>query len=242
MKTIKIFAIAIATSSLISCGNNGVTKKSLNTELDSVSYAIGLDMANKIKVGFKDVDSDLFVQGYKNGIDSTNLLIDSKEINNIIRNYFQRIQQEQMKEQQAKALAEAEEKYADVKKAGIEFLEKNKTDQGVKTTESGLQYRVINEGKGEKPEATSKIKLHYHGTLIDGTVFDSSVDKGKPIEMRANQFVKGFSEGLLLMNKGAKYRFYIPQELAYGAFPRGGTIKPFSALIFDVELLDIVQK
>ena len=101
---------------------------------------------------------------------------------------------------------------------------------------------VLKEGKGENPIATSKLKIHYHGTLIDGTVFDSSVDKKQPYDSNANQFIKGFTEGLLLMNKGAKYKLFIPQELAYGATPRPGKIKPFAAIVFEVELLDIIKK
>ena len=103
-----------------------------------------------------------------------------------------------------------------------------------------MQYIVLKEGTGKKLEATSNVKLHYHGMLLDGTVFDSSVEKKKPYDARANQFIKGFNEGLLLMNEGAKYKFFIPQELAYGATPRqGGKIKPYMAIIFEVELLEI---
>jgi len=101
---------------------------------------------------------------------------------------------------------------------------------------------VLEEGTGEKPEATSKIKLHYHGTTINGEVFDSSVDRNEPYEASPNQFIPGFTEGLLLMNEGAKYRFFIPQEIAYGAQQRGALILPFSTLIFDVEILDILEQ
>ena len=142
---------------------------------------------------------------------------------------------------QEKAAKEAESKFAEVKKESEEFLAINKTKEGVKTTESGLQYIVLKEGKGDRPVATSKIKLHYHGTLIDGTVFDSSVDRKTPYDSNVNQFIKGFTEGLLLMNKGAKYKLFIPQELAYGATPRPGIIKPFAAIVFEVELLDIIK-
>ncbi len=129
-----------------------------------------------------------------------------------------------------------------MKEEGVKFLEENKSKAGVITTDSGLQYVVLKEGKGENPVATSKVKVHYHGTLIDGTVFDSSVDRGKPSEFMTNRVIKGWTEGLQLMNVGAKYRFFIPQELAYGAFPRqGGKITPFASLIFEVELLEIVK-
>ena len=110
------------------------------------------------------------------------------------------------------------------------------------TTDSGLQYVILKSGTGEQPVPTSKIKIHYHGTTIDGQVFDSSVDRKEPMESNANQFIPGFNEGLALMNTGAKYRFFIPQDLAYGAQQRGELIKPFSALIFELELLEITKE
>ncbi|MDB4121425.1 FKBP-type peptidyl-prolyl cis-trans isomerase, partial [bacterium] len=131
---------------------------------------------------------------------------------------------------------------AENKEAGEKFLAENKTKEGVQTTASGLQYSVLKEGTGEKPTTASKVKVHYHGTLIDGTVFDSSVDKGEPAEFGVTQVIKGWTEGLQLMNVGAKYKFFVPSSLAYGANPRpGGVIKPNATLIFDVELLEIVK-
>jgi FKBP-type peptidyl-prolyl cis-trans isomerase FklB len=128
--------------------------------------------------------------------------------------------------------------YADNKIAGENFLEANKAVAGVKVTESGLQYKVTKMGKGKKPSATDKVKVHYHGTLIDGTVFDSSVQRGEPIVFPLNQVIPGWTEGLQLMPVGSKFTFYIPQELAYGSHETGA-IKPFSALVFEVELLGI---
>ncbi|QIA65287.1 FKBP-type peptidyl-prolyl cis-trans isomerase [Vibrio astriarenae] len=123
---------------------------------------------------------------------------------------------------------------------GIAFLESNKAKEGVITTESGLQYEVLHKSdSGEKPTADKRVKVHYHGTLIDGTVFDSSVDRGTPIDFGVTQVIKGWQEGLQLMDKGDKYRFYIPSQLGYGN--RGtGPIPPASVLIFDVELIDIL--
>ncbi|HEY8405229.1 MAG TPA: FKBP-type peptidyl-prolyl cis-trans isomerase, partial [Flavobacteriales bacterium] len=118
------------------------------------------------------------------------------------------------------------------------FLEENKMKDGVQTTPSGLQYKVIHEGNGPKPAATDIVEVHYHGTLIDGTVFDSSVERGEPIRFPLNQVIPGWTEGLQLMSKGSKYILYVPENLAYG--PRSmGSIKPYSTLIFEVELLDI---
>ena len=131
-------------------------------------------------------------------------------------------------------------KYGETKAQGEEFLAANKLREGVITTESGLQYEVIKEGKGPKPTADSKVKVHYHGTLIDGTVFDSSVDRGEPIEFNLNQVIKGWTEGVQLMPVGSKYKFYIPQDLGYGSRATG-QIPPYSTLIFEVELLGIVK-
>ena len=136
----------------------------------------------------------------------------------------------------AKAL---EEKYADYKAENEKFLAENKTKDGVKTTASGLQYKVITEGKGEIPADTCKVKVNYKGTLIDGTEFDSSYKRNEPSTFRANQVIKGWTEALTMMPVGSKWELYIPQELAYGARESGNQIKPFSTLIFEVELLGI---
>lgn len=136
----------------------------------------------------------------------------------------------------AKAL---EATYGENKVAGEKFLEENKAKEGVKTTASGLQYKVIKEGKGEIPTETSTVKVHYKGTLIDGTEFDSSYKRNAPSSFRANQVIKGWTEALTMMPVGSKWELYIPQELAYGARETGGQIKPFSTLIFEVELLEI---
>lgn len=240
MKLTNILAATVVGLSVVSCSNGQFQQKSsLATEVDSVSYALGLDMANKIKVNFDDMDQGLFVQGFKNGMDSTNLLIESKDINNILRTFFQKKQQEKMKEMQEEQAKKAEVEFGDNKKAGEEFLAENKTKDGVQTTESGLQYIVLKEGEGDAPTASSRVKVHYHGTLIDGTVFDSSVERGEPTEFGVGQVIKGWTEGLQLMKPGAKYKFFIPQELAYGAQQRGQHIKPLSALVFEVELLEV---
>ncbi|MDO6674724.1 FKBP-type peptidyl-prolyl cis-trans isomerase [Tenacibaculum sp. 1B UA] len=240
MKLTNILAATVVGLSIVSCSNGQFKQKSsLATEVDSVSYAIGLDMANKIKTNFDEMDQDLFVQGFKNGMDSTNLLVESKDVNNILRAFFQKKQQEKMKQMQEEQAKKAEAEFGENKKAGEEFLATNKAKDGVKTTESGLQYVVLKEGEGEVPTANSRVKVHYHGTLIDGTVFDSSVERGEPTEFGVGQVIKGWTEGLQLMKPGAKYKFFIPQELAYGAQQRGQHIKPFSALVFEVELLEI---
>ncbi|MCF7568863.1 FKBP-type peptidyl-prolyl cis-trans isomerase [Sabulilitoribacter arenilitoris] len=248
MKTIKFLSVVVCASAvLLSCNKNGVTNKPLNTQIDSVNYAIGAFsakglMANIKGSNFDEADKDLIKQAFINVLDSTDVLIEDTEAQKILSNYFAKKQQEDQKKAQAEQLKKLEEQYNDVKVAGENFLEENKTKEGVKTTESGLQYIVLKEGNGEKPEASSKVKVHYHGTTTGGEVFDSSVDRGTPSEFGLNQVIKGWTEGIQLMPVGSKYKFFIPQELAYGAFPRqGGVIKPFDVLVFEVELLEIVK-
>lgn len=235
MKLIKL-SLLVAIIGLASCQNKpGTTKLELKTAIDSVSYAIGMDVARNVKTSFDgEFSNDLFIQAYNNVADSTDILLEQAEAQKVIQAYFQKKQQEEI----AKRQAEGEKN----KTEGEKFLEENKAKDGVKVTESGLQYIVEKEGTGKTPKADSKVKVHYHGTLLDGTVFDSSVDRGEPTEFGVNQVIKGWTEGLQLMKEGAKYKFFIPQDLAYGANPRpGGAIKPYATLIFDVELLEIVE-
>jgi FKBP-type peptidyl-prolyl cis-trans isomerase FklB len=228
MKIMKYLSLVAVVMLLVSCNKNGVAQKPIKTELDSVSYAIGMDVAKNVKASFDDFDNDLFIQGFRN------LLLDESKAQQVVRAYFQKKQQEEMAKRQEEAKKNKEE--------GEKFLAENKTKEGVQTTESGLQYIVLKEGTGEKPTTASKVKVHYHGTLIDGTVFDSSVDRGEPTEFGVSQVIKGWTEGLQLMKEGAKYKFFIPSDIAYGANPRpGGKIKANSTLIFDVELLEIVK-
>jgi FKBP-type peptidyl-prolyl cis-trans isomerase len=241
MKLIKFFAVLFLTAVVSSCNSQGITKKSLDTEIDSLSYAIGMDVARNVQTNVSEMDKDLFLQGFKSVLDSTDLLINKEDVQGILSAYFQKKQQLDRVKQQADAIAKAEEEFNDVKVAGEKFLEENKTKDGVTVTESGLQYIVMKEGTGEKPTAASKVRVHYHGTLIDGTVFDSSVERGEPTEFGVTQVIKGWTEGLQLMPVGSKYKFFIPQDLAYGFQQRGEKIKPFSALVFEVELIDIVQ-
>jgi FKBP-type peptidyl-prolyl cis-trans isomerase FklB len=138
--------------------------------------------------------------------------------------------------------ASLERQYADLKKENSDFLEKNKANEGVVVLPSGLQYKVVKEGNGPKPIATDVVKVDYHGTTIDGTVFDSSVERGTPAEFPLNGVIAGWTEGIQLMPVGSKYIFYIPYDLAYGENGRGENIRPFATLIFEVDLYEIVQK
>ena len=207
-------------------------KVELKTEIDSVSYSIGLNMVGNIKRDFADCNFEAFVEGIKAGVADADFAITPEETQAIIQAYFQ-------KKQEA-AQAEELKKAESIKADGLKFLEENKKKEGVVTTASGLQYVVMKEGTGKQPTATSSVTVHYHGTTPDGTVFDSSVDRGQPATFGLNQVIKGWTEGVALMKEGAKYKFFIPQELAYGANPRpGGPIKPYMPLVFEVELISV---
>lgn len=251
MRLIKIAVLAVVVS-IASCQTKPakITKNDLKTEKDSVSYAAGLQIGEMMSANFIEVDNEKFLAGYMQILDSAEVFLDDETRQTVIQNYMRKNQAAIMAKQQAINIKkqeakdkENEKKYAAVKEEGEQFLKDNVANEGVLTTDSGLQYIVLKEGEGPKPTTSDRVKVHYHGTLIDGTVFDSSVDRGKPTEFGVTQVIKGWTEGLQLMNEGAKYKFFIPQELAYGANPRpGGEIKPFSMLIFEVELIEILKK
>ena len=173
------------------------------------------------------INQEIFLSAFIAAVNGEEILVDLQTASAYFMSEVERIRTANI----AKA-------YADNKVAGENFLEANKAVAGVQVTESGLQYKVEKMGKGKKPSATDRVKVHYHGTLIDGTVFDSSVERGEPIVFGLNQVIPGWTEGVQLMPVGSKFTFYIPQQLAYGD-RETGTIKPYSALIFEVELLGI---
>lgn len=193
---------------------------------DKVSYAVGLSIAESLKTQqLGTLNLDLLKDGIQDVFEQKELKINPQEANGLIQEYLE----------EANSAA-----FGENKENGIAFLNDNKNKDGVHTTESGLQYEIINEGEGKKPSAQDNVSVHYHGTLIDGTVFDSSVERGTPASFGVHQVIPGWTEALQLMSTGAKFKLYIPQELAYGANPHpGGPIQPYSALIFDVELIEI---
>lgn len=193
---------------------------------DKVSYAVGLSIAESLKSQqLGSLDLNFLKDGIQDVFEQKELKINPQEANGLIQAYLE----------EANTAA-----FGENKEQGIAFLETNKNKEGILTTESGLQYEVIEDGEGVKAGATDTVTVHYHGTLIDGTIFDSSTERGTPASFGVNQVIPGWTEALQLMSVGAKYRLYIPQELAYGANPHpGGPIKPYSALIFDVELIEI---
>jgi FKBP-type peptidyl-prolyl cis-trans isomerase FklB len=202
----------------------------VKNEIDSVSYLLGVAIATNITNDLKEGNIELILKGMGDKLKgNTELIVDPT--NQLLNSYFQKKQQE--KKQQEGQLGEL------AKAEGVKFLQENKKNKKIKVTPSGLQYEILKEGKGDKPSETSQVKVHYHGTTIDGKVFDSSVDRGEPIVFGLNQVIKGWTEGLQLMPIGSKFKFYIPQELAYGENSPSPAIQPYSTLIFEVELLGI---
>ncbi len=234
MKKSTLIIFSAAALALSSCKEEQ-KKVELITDNSKVSYGIGLDIANNIKQGQLDtiIDADALVQGLKDALDSNaTYLMSPDSASEFTRNFFMQ-QQEKQRSSQLK-------QFEGNKENGIKFLEENKTKEGVAVTESGLQYKILKKGYGPKPTADQKVKVHYKGTLVDGTVFDSSIDRGEPAVFGVGQVIPGWTEALQLMNVGSKYQVFIPQELAYGESMRQGSpIPPFSALIFEVELLGI---
>lgn len=195
--------------------------------MDKVSYALGLSIGNNFQnSGIKCLQVEDFVQGLSDVLSEKQPAISYDEAKKVINDFFLRLHKEKLEIN---------------KKAGEEFLSINKGRAGVVTLPSGLQYQVLQQGNGEKPKATDKVKCHYHGTLINGTVFDSSVERGTPAVFGVNQVIPGWVEALQLMPVGSKWRLFIPSNLAYGENGAGEMIEPNSTLIFDVELLDIVK-
>ncbi|WP_276898296.1 FKBP-type peptidyl-prolyl cis-trans isomerase [Frischella perrara] len=201
-------------------------------QLDSIeakaSYAIGLQIGQQLKdSGLKDLDINSIKQGLEDVLTEKQPILPLNELHDALRQIHERAMAEKKKEAEKAA------------QAGIDFLKENLTKEGVKSTESGLQYSILKEGDGKIPAATDTVRVHYTGKLIDGTVFDSSVERGQPAEFPVNGVIRGWVEALQLMPVGSKWRLYIPQELAYGSQGAGASIPPFSTLIFDVELLAI---
>ena len=216
-----------------SCQQGGTKDVKLETKVDSVSYAIGLlvgqnNLNNLTKApGGKDLDVSIMSAAFATASAKGDMKMTEEDANKMLQSYFQEAGKKEAQENLEK---------------GNAFLEKNKAREGVKTTESGLQYEILKEGKGPKPTKDDKVKVHYHGTLIDGTVFDSSVDRGEPATFGVGQVIKGWTEALQMMPVGSKWKIYIPADLAYGERGAGGDIGPNETLIFEVELLEIVKK
>jgi FKBP-type peptidyl-prolyl cis-trans isomerase FklB len=229
-KIVSGFAIVIAATLVFTaCVQKGASSSSKDvviiSDIDSVSYAIGVDVASSIKeMGFKEINSAAVGKAFNDVFNDIPVLISREKAQPIIRTYIDKVRAEKAKE---------------AEKEANDFLEKNAKKEGVKTTESGLQYKIIKEGTGAIPKVTDKVKVYYKGTLTDGTEFDSTKE-GNPASFYPNGVIKGWTEALTMMPVGSKWQLYIPPGLGYGANPpRGSNIPPNSVLIFDIELLEI---
>ena len=201
--------------------------------MDKVSYALGLGIGQQLaQMGAEDISAEDFAAAIKDVLEGKELKVSHREAQTIVQDYFQK-QEQKLQAQRAEA-GKAH------KEAGEKYLAENAKKAGVITLPSGLQYQVLKEGNGKKPTAKDTVMCHYEGFLIDGTVFDSSVQRGEPATFPLQQVIAGWTEGLQLMQEGAKYRFFIPYRLAYGEGGAGASIPPFAALIFDVELIQVV--
>jgi FKBP-type peptidyl-prolyl cis-trans isomerase FkpA len=216
------FCLMLAVLTACNAKNDADTSNNLDAD---TSYAFGMVLGSQIKpLGFK-LDYNAFIKGFKASLDGNPNITEEEAlavIQQTITDSMQRASNENLE-------------------AGIAFLEENGLRNGIITTESGLQYEIINETDGANPEAYDTVRVNYEGTLIDGTIFDSSFERGEPVEFPLDQVIPGWTEGIQLMSPGSRYKFYIPPELGYGDQPVGGIIPANSVLIFDVELLDILD-
>jgi FKBP-type peptidyl-prolyl cis-trans isomerase len=214
---------------LSSCDKSLTSKVKLETELDTLSYALGVNITRSLQQAqLEELNYDIFLKGMNDAFEKNDIQMDEEKIIPFIKGYFTKLRTLKLQ----KNLEE-----------GIAFLAENKQKEGIITTESGLQYEILKEGTGKSPSSrTDTVVCHYHGTLIDGTVFDSSVEKGEPFKTALNRVIPGWTEGIMLMKEGAKYKFYLPTNLGYGSHVRpGGIIEANMALIFEVELIEVIE-
>ncbi|MDN5621061.1 MAG: FKBP-type peptidyl-prolyl cis-trans isomerase [Psychrobacter sp.] len=237
--TLSVSALASAMLLMTGCStNNGsqetaaqsvsITEQSSASE--KVGYSLGYMMAEGNKQAVKDLNLDTFEKGFRDGYEGNDSALTQEQMQEVLMTY--------QKEQEEQFAKDMQTKATENKAAGTAFLAENAKKEGVKQTDSGLQYKVLKEGTGKSPKATDVVEVNYEGKLIDGTVFDSSYERGEPIEFPLNQVIAGWTEGLQLMKEGGKYEFYIPADIAYGEAGNAG-IEPNSTLIFTVELLKV---
>ena len=216
---------AMAILTISSCSSSTVKQTmKMENENDSLSYALGVVMGSNMKGQDLDVNEATFAKAFGAAARGEEMLMEADAADKLVQDFFQK---------------KAQEKQAVASQEGVKYLEENAKKEGVTTTASGLQYEVLQEGTGAMPLATDQVTVHYTGKLLNGEVFDSSVERGQPATFGLNQVIKGWTEGVQLMKEGAKYRFTIPSELAYGERGAGAQIGPGATLIFDVELIEI---
>lgn len=250
MKTRTLAVVAVSLFALSACKDDKAVTPApaaaatpaaasgLSTQAQKVSYILGMNIGSQFKANQVPLDESSFVAGIKTAVDGGEPKLTKEDIQQTMQAFqaeMQKKQEEAQKAEQAATAAAAENN----KKAGEKFLADNKAKPGVVTTASGLQYKVLTEGKGAKPKATDTITVNYRGTLIDGTEFDSSYKRNEPATFALNAVIPGWIEGLQLMPEGSKWEIYVPSELAYGAGGTGGPIGPNATLIFEVELMKI---
>jgi len=232
--TVRILSAALAMTAISACsqGQKGRNNE-MKTNMDSVSYAIGADIGANLKRSKMDsLNVDIMAVGLRDGLDST-VKIDEEKLRVVMEGFMAKMQGARQAEEMQKADGN--------RAAGEAYLAENAKREGVVTTPSGLQYEVSQMGTGAKPAAADQVKVHYTGTLVDGTVFDSSVERGEPAVFGVGQVIPGWVEGLQLMPVGSKWKLFIPSDLAYGPSGGGGKIPGNSVLVFEVELLEIVK-
>ncbi len=233
----KKYIIVAVVAMLAACSQQKVEapkQAALDSETSKVSYAIGLDIANSLKSLGTDIDRIAFTEALNARLDGTKTRLNAEEATKVKQDFFQKRAVKQAEERKAAG--------AENKAKGEKFLAENAKKDGVTTTASGLQYEVLKMGDGAKPVATDTVTVNYRGTRLDGTEFDSSYKRNKPISFPLNGVIKGWTEGVQLMPVGSKFKFYIPSNLAYGEHGAGALIAPNSTLIFEVELLAIGDK
>ena len=227
MKFISTLTTGISLLLVIGCNDKGSLQKEvlLSNDIDSMSYSLGLNVAENVKSqGLTEINADAIAIAISDVMAGQNTMMTTVEAEKYLNDYFKNL-----------AVAKLEAN----KQAGMDYLEQNKTQEGVITLPSGLQYKIITEGSGPKPDVNDKVTTHYHGTTIDGVVFDSSVDRGEPASFAVNGVIEGWTEALQLMNVGSKWKLFIPSGMAYGTRGAGPLIGPNATLIFEVELLAI---
>ncbi len=201
--------------------------------MDKLSYALGMGIGTQLaQLGAKDINLNDFMAAIKDMLDGTEPRVSQQDAQKLMNDFFQK--------QEEREMARRREAGKSAKATGEKYLAENAKKPNVKQTASGLQYEVLTEGTGRKPKATDTVKVHYEGFLTDGTVFDSSIQRGEPISFPLNGVIAGWTEGLQLMAEGAKYRLFIPYNLGYGEHGAGASIPPYSTLIFDVELIEVI--
>ncbi len=224
---LKIAVVLAFIAGSFSCASQSSKKAKLKTSGDTASYMIGMSIGANMgsMPGVEDINPELIYKGLADVLNEGDTLFNMMEMQMFLQKW---------------SMAAKEKADEQAKTDNSKFLDDNKKEEGIVVTESGLQYRVIKEGTGDKPTAESKVKVNYTGKLIDGSVFDSSVERGEPAQFGLNQVIPGWTEGIQLMSVGSTYEFYIPYDLAYGPRGHGQIIPPYATLIFEVELLDIL--